>query len=356
MNKLDYEEVQKHINILNVAYHLNLEIIEEKGNDCKAICPFCGYNKLTKIPTLNLNTQNNKYCCSRCGAGGYSVGLYAKLKKMDNKTAFKELLDRECFSLNKVPVEISPMNLISDVEIRDKVYREFLRMLKLELQHKKALKNMGFLESSLENGLYKSVPQTYIKRRLICYNLAKKYQLAGIPGFFQEEDFKWNFSGGKGFFVPVFDKNGFIQGLSIHLDNPFNNTSDIWFSSNNKINGTGTRNWVMRNNINPNTNSVFLTDNFLLGNLIKETVNYPTIAFQNISNSYQILKEIEETNVTNITFVLRVNHTDNLDYIIRRIFRDLIPLGYNLDVKTISNYKDFFDDNFKNNYIPKKVA
>lgn len=41
MNKLDYIEVQKHINILNVAYHLCLEIVEEKGYEVKAICPFC---------------------------------------------------------------------------------------------------------------------------------------------------------------------------------------------------------------------------------------------------------------------------------------------------------------------------
>ena len=157
--------------------------------------------------------------------------------------------------------------------------------------------------------------------------------------------------------MTVFNKDGLIQGLSIHLDKTFNNTSDIWFSSSSKINGTGAKNWVMRNNINQKTNSILLTDNFLLGNLIKETINYPTIAFQNISNSYQILKEIEETNVTNITFVLRVNHTDNLDYIIRRIFRDLIPLGYNLDVKTISNYKDLFDEEVnKRVTLTKKIA
>lgn len=66
MNKLDYEEVKKHINILNVAYQLCLEIVDEKGIEYKAICPFCGYNKNSKIPTLSLNSQNNKYCCSRC--------------------------------------------------------------------------------------------------------------------------------------------------------------------------------------------------------------------------------------------------------------------------------------------------
>lgn len=41
MHKLDFQEVVKHINILNVAYHLCIEIIEEKGNEYKAICPFC---------------------------------------------------------------------------------------------------------------------------------------------------------------------------------------------------------------------------------------------------------------------------------------------------------------------------
>lgn len=40
----------------------------------------------------------------------------------------------------------------------------------------------------------------------------------------------------------------------------------------------------MKNNMTNKTNSVIITGNFLLGNLIKETINSPTIAFQNISN------------------------------------------------------------------------
>ena len=178
-----------------------------------------------------------------------------------------------------------------------------------------------------------------------------------MPGFFQEEDFKWCFSRFDGFFIPVYDQNGYIQGLSIHLDKPYNNNSDIWFSSSNKINGTSAKNWTMKNNITPNTTSVLLTDNFLLGNLIKETVNLPTIAFQNITNSYSILKEIEKTNITNITFVLRIPQCNqNLDYIIRRVFRDLLPLGYNLDTKIIRNYRDFFDEDFNVDYTLNKAA
>lgn len=288
---------------------------------------------------------------------GYSVGLYAKVKGIDNKKAFKELLERECYSMNKSQIEISPINLLADIEKRNAVYRDFLSMLKLETQHKKYLASLGFLNSSIDAGLYKSIPKNYIKRRLIGHALSKKYDLAGIPGMYQEEDFKWCFSRYDGFFVPVFDENGYIQGLSIHLDNVFNNNQDIWFSSNNKINGTSGKNWISRNNITEDTDTVIITDNFLLGNLIKETVNEPTIAFQNIANSYMILKEIENTNIKNILFVIRLPQANqNMDYIINRIFRDLIPLNYNIDIKYINDYKDFFDEKFNMTFAFSKAA
>lgn len=81
------------------------------------------------------------------------------------------------------------------------------------------------------------------------------------------------------------------------------------------------------------------------------------IAFQNISNSYKILREIEKINIKNILFIFRLPQiNENLDYIINRIFRDLIPLGYNLDIKYVNNYKDFFDKEFNVTYTLNKVA
>jgi len=41
MDKVDFQEVKKHINILNVAYHLCLEITDKSYTEVKAICPFC---------------------------------------------------------------------------------------------------------------------------------------------------------------------------------------------------------------------------------------------------------------------------------------------------------------------------
>lgn len=357
MERLDFIEVQKHINILNVAYHLCLEIVETKGGEAKAICPFCGYDKNTKIPTLSLNIDSNKYCCFRCGAGGYSVGLYAKVKNMDTKKAYKELLERECYSVDKSKIQISPINLLADIGIRDKIYREFLNMLELERTHKRYLKEQGLLDSTIEENMYRSIPKKDIKRRLICKSLSNDYNLCGIPGFYQEEDFKWTFARTDGFFVPVFDENGYIQSLSIHLDKSFNNNADIWFSSKDKINGTASRSYTMKNNISEDSKNLIITDNFILGNLIKATRNEAMIAFQNITNSYMILKEIEQTNIRNITFVYRVPYSnENIDYITRRVFSDLIPLGYNLNLKCIKDYKDFLDENFDVHYTVYKAA
>ena len=357
MNKLDFEEVAKHINILNVAYHLSLEISDARGVEVKAICPFCGYNKNSKIATLSLNANNNKYCCSRCGEGGFSIGLYAKLRNIDNKKAYRELLDRECFSVNKSNINISPINEIADIDTRDKIYRDFLDMLKLEPQHKKYLQKQGFLNSTIDEQMYRTIPKKYIKRRLIAHSLKRRYDLSGVPGFYQEEDWGWTFSNANGFFVPLFDANNKIQALSIHLEKTYNGTTDIWFSSSGKINGTGTKNWISKSNIQEDTKTVILTDSILLSNYIKSALDAPVIAFSSIGNSYQILKAIDNTNIQNIIFTVRaLEENQNLDYIIHRVFRDLIPLGYNIDTKYIRNYKDILMDEFLTSYILKKIA
>lgn len=315
-----------------------------------------GYNKNSKIATLSLNATNNKYCCSRCGAGGFSIGLYAKLKNIDTKAAYKELLARECFSVDKSHLEISPINEISDIDTRNTVYRAFLDMLKLEPQHKMNLVRQGFLNSTINKQMYRSIPVKYIKRRLIANALKKQFNLAGIPGFYQEEDWGWTFTSAKGFFVPLFDENNKIQALSMHLDKSYKETTDIWFSSAGKINGTGTKNWISKSNISDTTDTVIIADDLILGNLIKDILNAPVISFSSITNSYQILSVIDNTNIQNIIFTVRPVENQNLDYIIHRVFKDLIPLGYNLETKVVQDYKDILKEDFFDLYKIKKVV
>ena len=58
------------------------------------------------------------------------------------------------------------------------VYRDLLSMLKLEGQHRRYLRKLGFIDSSIDDGLYKTIPKDYIKRRIIGNKLARKYNLA----------------------------------------------------------------------------------------------------------------------------------------------------------------------------------
>lgn len=62
-------------------------------------------------------------------------------------------------------------------------------MLKLEGQHKRYLKSLGLLDSSIDTGLYRTIPKKHIKRRLICLELSRKYNLAGIPRVFSRRRF-----------------------------------------------------------------------------------------------------------------------------------------------------------------------
>ena len=85
-------------------------------------------------------------------------------------------------------------------------------------------------------------------------------------------------------------------------------------------------------------------------------MNVPIISFSGISNSYQVLKVIDNTNIQNIIFTIRSSDNQNLDYIINRIFRDLVPLGYNLETKYVRDYRDILKDDFLTLYKLKKVA
>lgn len=359
MNKLDYQEVKKHINILNVAYHTNIEMTKKIGNEVKAICPFCGYKDYKRESNLKLNFNTNTYHCFNCGQSGYSVGLYAKLNYMDNSQAFKELLKRDVFSIDSSNLEIVTTNLIANIDYRSKVYTEFLKLLNLDISHKRYLQRLGFTHSSIQNCNFKSIPKKKIDRKLICYALKSKFDLAGIPGFYLHEDLSWDFIAPKGILIPVYDDENRIQGLSIHLDEEFNNCKNLWFSSSNKLNGTSSINCIASSNITEFTDTVILTDNLLNYNLIKEVTNYPVIGFSETANSYNILKELKYTNIENIIFTVRSPEKgQKFEYLLEKIFKDLLMKGYDISYKFINSYADLLNTNFfeKQELVGNKAA
>lgn len=184
MQKKEFEELQKHISIFNIAHQLNLEVIERKGNEFFAICPFCGYRSKTITANMKLNYTKNSYHCFDCGKSGYAIGLYATLRNIDNKTAFKELLEKEAFSCDKSEFVFDTNNKLADLNYRDTVYREFLDKIRLKPEHRNKLESLGLTKSYIEDYKFKSIPSEKFASLLISHNLSKKFDLAGIPRFF----------------------------------------------------------------------------------------------------------------------------------------------------------------------------
>lgn len=229
------------ISIVNVKNKLNLQEIYSKGNIICVKCPFC----FSKKGTMLLNVLNNSYICKNCEERGYSISLYAKCKYISNKVAYKSLIQRKP-DLKSNIINTIITNIKKNDDELDLVYQDFLKMLKLNSEHTMKLLKFGFDINEIEKIGFKSIPTNEIEKERICQSLISKgLDLKGIPGFFQNNRFKWTFKSHKGIFLPVIN-NYKIIGLRIHLDNKYDmETTDIWFSSGQKNNGTKANNNIM---------------------------------------------------------------------------------------------------------------
>ena len=58
--------------------------------------------------------------------------------------------------------------------------------------------------------------------------------LEGVPGFYEEESGEWSIhftAKSSGFLVPVRNIEGFIVGMQIRLDHPYDGRKYMWLSS-----------------------------------------------------------------------------------------------------------------------------
>lgn len=299
--------VYEYINITNVINQLNIKKTSVKGSYIYAICPFCQSSK-DNNGYLKVNTISNVYICKKCQSSGSSVDLYANMKYISTKEAFKSLL-KEAPVLDNMPYIYN--NPVKDEYYRDIVYRSFLAMQNLNEVHYKKLKNMKFTDEYIEENLFKSIENNEYKKKEICKKLQEQgLKLDGISGFYQDTDFKWNYKSHKGIFIPVILNNK-IQGLRILLDKEYGlDTENIWFSSNNEHNGTKANNWPMvlkdKNTnwidmYNSNKNeSVILATEMILAHKLFNNTNKTVIGVPNNIDKDLILSIIKRMNVSEV--------------------------------------------------------
>ncbi len=299
--------IYENINITNVVNQLHLKKIYTNGTNIYAICPFCQSSE-EKNGYLKINTIKNVYICKKCEASGSSIDLYANVKYITTKEAFKMLL-KESPVLDNMPYTYN--NPVKDEYYRDIVYRSFLEKLKLNDLHYKKLKSMNFTDEYIRDKLFKSIENHNSKKKKICIELQSEgFKLDGIPGFFQDKDFKWSYKSHKGIFIPVILENK-IQGLRVLLDNKYGlDTENIWFSSNNEYNGTKASNWPMvlkDKNVNwidmynsNNKKSIIIATEMILAHKLFNNTNKTVIGIPNNIDKDLILNIVKRMNASEV--------------------------------------------------------
>jgi hypothetical protein len=103
----------------------------------------------------------------------------------------------------------------------DLAYRELLRQLPLEPQHRLALVKRRFSDSEIQRRLYCTLPLR--GRARIARVLVERFgaeAAAGVPGLYRvEPDGYWSLAGAPGLLIPVRTIQGYIVALKIRVDN-----------------------------------------------------------------------------------------------------------------------------------------
>ena len=249
-------EMLEKISIINVKNKLKLKEICSMGDNIYVRCPFC--NSLNS--SMKLSISNNSYICKNCGESGYAVGLYAKCNYITTKQAYIQLVNHASDMKTKYKSSIITNTKKSEDEI-DEIYQYFLKQLNLSDEHKIRLNKLGFSTEYINEIGFKTIPISEKIKVSICRKLISDgFELCGIPGFYQDNKFRWTFSSHKGILIPVYN-NAKISSLRILLDDAYNaDTTNIWFSSGNKLNGSKINNNIML--LLPEENKIqFLNDN-----------------------------------------------------------------------------------------------
>lgn len=225
------------LDVVSAAQKLGLRFVKNGPGDERIFCcPFgCDDDSRPNEGHFYINARTTTCYCHKCGWEGNLLTLYTELKKVDRRTARRELgVEDEPFrpAVPRRSADIAP------VEHRDRVYRTLLGILNLDAEHKSDLLRRGLDESVIFKRGYRSVPQDPpLRWKAARFLLQRCGSLEGVPGFYLREGKKgpyWDFLSPKGYFIPVRDHQGKIQALKIRLDSG----GYVWFSSEGRPGGS----------------------------------------------------------------------------------------------------------------------
>lgn len=280
-------------------------------------CPFClGKNGQPDTSGhMTLDLRYDRYKCYRCGRNGGKIALYAEMRGIDTKAAYKEIMDILTGGRQRPLVRKSPAPLPSveceyraSLEETDHTYRKLLEMLALTTAHTENLRGRGLPDGEIARLGYKSVPAVG-HRRIATQLLSHGCKLEGVPGFFVDENGQWKLNVWlTGIMMPVRDINGLIQGIQIRKDDPDEKTwpswrkkpkKCYWLTGKEKPHGTRVNTRAHFANVKADTDTVYLTEGVMKSDIAayfgdKFFIAIPGVShYEALRHALKVIKALE---------------------------------------------------------------
>lgn len=175
--------------------------------------------------------KTNRYHCSITKDDTLAVCTYVQSKKKARDGRWIHVLrdvsttPTSAFLLQKSESEATGLREVvevADAERRDAVYRYMLDIcLGLTPEHGHALlEHRGLGDTTIAAHLFASAPTSGCVRE-VCDELANRYSLLGVPGFFHEGG-RWrlniNAHNSPGILIPICDVSGLIAAIQVRRD------------------------------------------------------------------------------------------------------------------------------------------
>lgn len=173
----------------------------------------------------------------------------------------------------------------ADVGRRHAVYTALLEALTLSAGHEAELVRRGLPREALGRLQYKSAPEE-TPAAAAAHALALKYDLRGVPGFYQAGDGWRMVRASPGFFVPYRDERGRIEGLQLRRFPHDAKDKYIWLSSKDRAAGasSGAPVHFARAGQLAGAEEVVITEGALKADVAAYLSGSPVIAAAGVSN------------------------------------------------------------------------
>ena len=293
---------EKKFSIRDVCELLNLPV-DHRRRSVTVECPLCSKHGEKK---LNINFEKDAFRCAKCGISGYAIHLWALYRNLD----FNDLTSaaKDFYSVNEHKTVEIPRRFANrsykpisteteDIDIRNRTFSEFLKILSLSKEHEDALLKRGLNKEAIAEYGYKSYPVTGYES-IAKILLERGCILKGCPGFYLEKDNKWALRHlSPGILIPQRDGFGRIQGFQIRLDNDAScRYLTLSTGENYKLGAKGFANPHFREGIR-GFKEIILTEGPLKGDIISHFTGYSVLALQgvnSISRVDSIFSELSE--------------------------------------------------------------